>query len=119
MTDSAFVDWLHPVPLIAILRGITPAEIPGVGQALVDAGIRIIEVPLNSPQPMASFFIGPSFGRAPSLHLQRPRRWSDVQRGSGSGSGVGPETPAGVATPEASLDGALSVPPAVYERTMK
>ena len=54
MTDSAFADWLHPVPLIAILRGITPAEIPAIGQALVDAGIRIIEVPLNSPQPLSS-----------------------------------------------------------------
>ena len=54
MTDTAFAKWLQPVPLIAILRGITPEEIPGVGQALVDAGIRIIEVPLNSPQPLLS-----------------------------------------------------------------
>ena len=54
MTNTAFFDWLHPVPLIAILRGITPAEIPAIGQALVDAGIRIIEVPLNSPQPLSS-----------------------------------------------------------------
>ena len=54
MTDTAFIDWLHPVPLIAILRGIKPAEVPAIGEALVDAGIRIIEVPLNSPQPLAS-----------------------------------------------------------------
>jgi 2-dehydro-3-deoxyphosphogalactonate aldolase len=54
MTDPAFSDWLHPVPLIAILRGIKPAEIPAIGQALVDAGIRIIEVPLNSPEPLSS-----------------------------------------------------------------
>lgn len=41
-------------PIIAILRGITPAEALAIGQALVDAGITIIEVPLNSPEPLAS-----------------------------------------------------------------
>jgi 2-dehydro-3-deoxyphosphogalactonate aldolase len=40
--------------LIAILRGLTPADAEGVGQALVEAGITMIEVPLNSPQPLAS-----------------------------------------------------------------
>lgn len=41
-------------PLIAILRGIRPDEILGVAQALFDAGIRGIEVPLNSPDPLVS-----------------------------------------------------------------
>lgn len=41
-------------PLIAILRGIRPDEILEVAQALVDAGIRGIEVPLNSPEPLLS-----------------------------------------------------------------
>jgi len=40
--------------LIAILRGITPAEAVGVGTALAEAGITMIEVPLNSPEPLAS-----------------------------------------------------------------
>ncbi|HEY6917068.1 MAG TPA: 2-dehydro-3-deoxy-6-phosphogalactonate aldolase [Allosphingosinicella sp.] len=41
-------------PLIAIIRGVQPEEAEGIGRALVDAGIRIIEVPLNSPQPLDS-----------------------------------------------------------------
>lgn len=40
--------------LIAILRGVTPAEVVGIGRALVDAGFLAIEVPLNSPEPFES-----------------------------------------------------------------
>lgn len=40
--------------IIAILRGIRPEEVLDIGAALLGAGIRIIEVPLNSPQPLAS-----------------------------------------------------------------
>ena len=42
------------LPLIAILRGLTPAEAPAIGQALVASGFAIIEVPLNSPEPLHS-----------------------------------------------------------------
>lgn len=43
-----------PRPLIAILRGIRPDEAVPIAQALVDAGIRLIEVPMNSPDPFDS-----------------------------------------------------------------
>jgi 2-dehydro-3-deoxyphosphogalactonate aldolase len=45
---------LQQLPLVAILRGIAPDEALLVGQALVDAGFRLLEVPLNSPQPLRS-----------------------------------------------------------------
>jgi 2-dehydro-3-deoxyphosphogalactonate aldolase len=45
---------LAACPLVAILRGLKPDEALAVGQALVDAGWRLIEVPLNSPDPLAS-----------------------------------------------------------------
>lgn len=45
---------LTNIPLVAILRGLTPAEALPVGQALVDTGWSLIEVPLNSPQPLDS-----------------------------------------------------------------
>ena len=40
--------------LIAILRGLTPAEAPSIGDTLYDAGFRRLEVPLNSPDPFDS-----------------------------------------------------------------
>ncbi|KRE89322.1 2-dehydro-3-deoxy-6-phosphogalactonate aldolase [Frateuria sp. Soil773] len=46
--------WLEPLPLVAILRGIRPDEAVAVGRALAGAGFRIVEVPLNSPQPLDS-----------------------------------------------------------------
>jgi 2-dehydro-3-deoxyphosphogalactonate aldolase len=48
--DAAFAR----CPLIAILRGVTPGEVVAVGEALFDAGFRLIEVPLNSPEPLES-----------------------------------------------------------------
>jgi 2-dehydro-3-deoxyphosphogalactonate aldolase len=49
-----FRNLLAEFPLIAILRGLTPENAVGIGEALVEAGFRIIEVPLNSPQPFVS-----------------------------------------------------------------
>jgi 2-dehydro-3-deoxyphosphogalactonate aldolase len=46
--------YLEPLPLIAVLRGITADEVPEIGAVLADAGFPILEVPLNSPQPLAS-----------------------------------------------------------------
>jgi 2-dehydro-3-deoxyphosphogalactonate aldolase len=45
---------LSEFPLVAILRGLAPDNAMAIGEALVGAGFRIIEVPLNSPQPFVS-----------------------------------------------------------------
>ena len=46
--------YLESLPLIAVLRGISAAEVPAIGSALVANGLTVLEVPLNSPQPLAS-----------------------------------------------------------------
>ena len=47
-------DALEACGIVAILRGITPDEVVGVSQTLYNAGIRVVEVPLNSPEPFVS-----------------------------------------------------------------
>ncbi|PWC22300.1 2-dehydro-3-deoxy-6-phosphogalactonate aldolase [Brenneria roseae subsp. roseae] len=49
-----FLTTLRQTGLIAILRGITPDEVEDIGRQLYQAGFRIIEIPLNSPEPLRS-----------------------------------------------------------------
>lgn len=49
-----FKQALETCPLVAILRGVRPPEVEAIGDALVEAGFTIIEVPLNSPDPLRS-----------------------------------------------------------------
>ncbi len=51
---TTLVSYLTPLPLIAVLRGIAPEEADAVGDALADAGFRVLEVPLNSPRAFDS-----------------------------------------------------------------
>jgi 2-dehydro-3-deoxyphosphogalactonate aldolase len=57
---------LHRCPLIAILRGVQPSEVAAIGETLVEAGFTLIEVPLNSPDPLDSIarLAGTCAGRA-------------------------------------------------------
>lgn len=65
--SPAFHEALDRCPLIAILRGIVPAEATAMADALVDTGISILEVPLNSPDPIAS--IGQMVRRHPGAMI--------------------------------------------------
>lgn len=51
---SLFQRHFAQCPLVAIIRGVRPDEVEAIGEALYDGGIRIIEVPLNSPDPLDS-----------------------------------------------------------------
>lgn len=52
--SELFRRYLDQCPLVAIVRGVTPGEAEAIGDAIYEAGIRIVEVPLNSPDPLAS-----------------------------------------------------------------
>lgn len=54
-------------PLVAILRGIKPEETEGVVGALLDSGLRAIEIPLNSPDPFRSIEIAAKMAPADAL----------------------------------------------------
>ncbi|MBV1800238.1 2-dehydro-3-deoxy-6-phosphogalactonate aldolase [Siccirubricoccus sp. G192] len=51
---TTLAEWLARCPLIAILRGLRPEEAVAMGEALVGAGITLLEVPMNSPEPVES-----------------------------------------------------------------
>lgn len=73
-------------PLIAIIRGVRPDEVESVGGALVEAGIRIIEVPLNSPDPLDSIArLARRFGNEVLIGAGTVLRVDDVRRVADAG----------------------------------
>ncbi|SEA71965.1 2-dehydro-3-deoxy-6-phosphogalactonate aldolase [Paraburkholderia sartisoli] len=54
MPHAGLIAAFEACPLIAIMRGVTPADAADHGRALYEAGFRIVEVPLNSPRPFDS-----------------------------------------------------------------
>jgi len=72
---------LTACPLVAILRGVRPDEVEAVGDALVDAGLGIIEVPLNSPDPFDSIArLARRFGTSVLIGAGTVMRGADVDR---------------------------------------
>jgi 2-dehydro-3-deoxyphosphogalactonate aldolase len=83
---NALQDILAPLPLIAILRGVTPDEALGIGEALIDAGFVAIEVPLNSPEPLASIrLLADAFGERALIGAGTVRDPADVARIAAAG----------------------------------
>ena len=82
-------------PLIAILRGVTPGEVEAIGGALVEGGVRIIEVPLNSPNPLESIKrLGARFGDYALIGAGTVMKVSEVEavRAAGGRLVVSPST---------------------------
>src|SRR3712207_8734652 len=80
---------LAECPLVAIIRGVTPGEAEAIGEAIFEAGIRIIEVPLNSPDPLASIErLAKRFGGAALIGAGTVLDPADVARVAGAGGRV-------------------------------
>jgi 2-dehydro-3-deoxyphosphogalactonate aldolase len=79
--------YLDRLPLIAILRGVTPDEVVAIGAALTSAGFAVIEVPLNSPDPLESIRrLRERFGDELLIGagtVTTPRQVEDVARAGG------------------------------------
>jgi 2-dehydro-3-deoxyphosphogalactonate aldolase len=77
---------LARVPLVAILRGVTPEEVAGIAQVLVESAITAIEVPLNSPRPFESIgVLASAFGHRALVGAGTVRTADDVERTAAAG----------------------------------
>jgi 2-dehydro-3-deoxyphosphogalactonate aldolase len=82
-----FLARLHAMPVVAILRGVKPAEVEGVVEAIIAAGVTIIEVPLNSPDPFASIeLMAKRFAGRALIGAGTVLSVADVQRCKDAGS---------------------------------
>ena len=80
---------MTPRKIIAILRGITPIEAVPISEALIDAGITAIEVPLNSPDPFTSIkMMVDAFGQSARIGAGTVLTPDDVQRLHQIGAGM-------------------------------
>jgi len=87
--------YLGQCPLVAIIRGVTPDEAEAIGEAVYESGIRIIEVPLNSPEPLKSIErLAAKFGDRALIGggtVLRPE-WVDAVQAAGGRIIVSPNT---------------------------
>jgi 2-dehydro-3-deoxyphosphogalactonate aldolase len=79
--EARYGEAFATMPIVAILRGLTPAEAVPIGAALVESGIAILEVPLNSPDPFTSIAaLARAFGSHATVGAGTVLRPDDVDR---------------------------------------
>lgn len=96
---------LAACPIVAILRGVRPDEILSVAEALEGAGVRAIEVPLNSPEPLES--------------IRRLADWAGDRLAVGAGTVLTPEAVDAVAEAGGRVVVSPDANPAVIARTVE
>ena len=86
---TAFRTYFAECPLIAIIRGVQPEEAEAIGEALFQAGIRIIEVPLNSPRPFESIaLLAARFGDRALIGAGTVLTVADVEKVAAAGGRI-------------------------------
>ncbi|HEU0044222.1 2-dehydro-3-deoxy-6-phosphogalactonate aldolase [Sphingomonas sp.] len=84
-----FREHLDACPLVAIIRGVRPDEVEAVGAAIIASGIRIIEVPLNSPDPLDSIArLAACFGEQATIGAGTVLDLADVALVAGAGGRI-------------------------------
>lgn len=84
-----FHRYFDQCPLIAIVRGITPQDAEAIGDAVQKGGIRIIEVPLNSPDPLRSIeLLAKRFGDSMLVGAGTVLGVAEVARVRDAGGGI-------------------------------
>jgi 2-dehydro-3-deoxyphosphogalactonate aldolase len=94
-----FNEAFEACPLIAILRGVRPDEVLDIGEALLTAGFRIIEVPLNSPSPFESIgMLVERFGDRAVIGAGTVTQHAEIGRlaATGAGLAVSPHSDPGI-----------------------
>ena len=102
-----FDRYLDECPLIAIIRGVRPDEAEAIGDALYEGSIRIIEVPMNSPEPLKSIeLLAKKFGERTLIGAGTVTDPIDVARVRDAGGRliVAPNTDVAVISAAASAD---------------
>ena len=81
--------YLDTCPLVAIIRGVSPPEVEEIGDAIYEGGIRIVEVPLNSPEPLKSIeLLAKRFGERMLVGAGTVLRGEDVRRINDAGGRI-------------------------------
>ncbi len=105
-------------PLVAIIRGVTPGEAVAIGEALVEGGIRIIEVPLNSPEPLASIErLAQRFGEDALIGAGTVLRAEDVARVKAAGGKLVVSPNMNAAVIRATVEAGMVSSPGVFTPT--